>query len=61
MAVPKKKPSRSRRGLRRAHDGLSRPALSICPSCNEPKMPHRICPSCKTYKGREFFKVEEAK
>jgi large subunit ribosomal protein L32 len=61
MAVPKKKPSRSRRGLRRAHDSLSAPALSVCPSCGEPKMPHRICPSCKTYKGRVFFKVEEEK
>jgi len=55
MAVPKKKTSKSRRDMRRAHDGLPTPGLSVCPQCKEPKQPHRVCPSCGTYKGKEVL------
>jgi large subunit ribosomal protein L32 len=59
MAVPKKKTSKSKRDMRRSHDGLSAPALSICPQCKEPKQPHRICSTCGTYKGKEIIASEE--
>ena len=59
MAVPKRKVSRARRGKRRAHDALHPPSLSFCAHCGEPKMPHRICPSCATYKGKNFEEKEE--
>lgn len=52
MAVPKKKTSKSRKNMRRAHDFLTSPSLSVCPQCKAPKMPHRVCPSCGTYKGK---------
>jgi len=57
MAVPKKKTSKSRKNMRRAHDFLTTPSLSICPQCKSPKMPHRVCPSCGTYKGKEVAGV----
>lgn len=52
MAVPKKKTSKSRKNMRRAHDFLTSPNLSVCPHCKASKMPHRVCPSCGTYKGK---------
>jgi large subunit ribosomal protein L32 len=59
MPVPKRRHSRSRRDKRRAHDGISEPAVSYCSNCQEPKLPHRICPSCGYYNGREVIKVSE--
>lgn len=59
MAVPKQRKSRSRRDQRRSHDGLAAPARSVCPNCEAPKPPHRICPSCGNYRGREVVKVDE--
>lgn len=45
--------------MRRAHDFLTQPATAVCPQCKAPKMPHRVCPSCGTYKGKEVIKTEE--
>lgn len=59
MAVPKRKSSRSRRGMRRAHKHLVAPAVSVCPKCKAPKLPHRVCPSCGTYRGKVFIATEE--
>jgi large subunit ribosomal protein L32 len=59
MAVPKKKTSKSKRDMRRAHDALAAPGVSICPQCKEPKQPHRVCPSCGSYKGKEVVASEE--
>ena len=59
MAVPKRRTSRARRDLRRAHDALSLPARSRCPQCGEPKRPHRVCANCGTYRGREVVQTEE--
>jgi large subunit ribosomal protein L32 len=53
MAVPKKKTSKSKRDMRRAHDALQVPGMSLCPQCKEPKQPHRACPACGYYKGKE--------
>ncbi len=59
MAVPKKKTSKSRKNMRRAHDFLTAPSLSLCPDCKSPKMPHRACPSCGTYKGKKVVGAEK--
>ncbi|MEZ0328643.1 MAG: 50S ribosomal protein L32 [Dissulfuribacterales bacterium] len=59
MAVPKKKPSRSRRGNRRSHDALSLQSLALCPQCDTPKLPHRVCPNCGTYRGKVFIQKSE--
>ncbi len=59
MAVPKQRKSRSRRDQRRSHDALSAPAVSRCSECGAPKPPHRICPSCGFYRGREVVQGDE--
>ena len=59
MPNPVKRHSRSRRNSRRAHDFINPPANSVCPQCNEPKLPHRACPSCGTYKGKEVVNMEK--
>ncbi len=58
MAVPKKKTSKSKRGMRRSHDHLSIPAFGECPQCHESKRPHHICPHCGYYKDKEVVAVE---
>lgn len=58
MAVPKKRTSRQRRDTRRAHDAVAAPRLNECPQCHSPRLPHRVCPTCGTYKGREVIVQE---
>ena len=53
MAVPKQKQSHARTAQRRAQHKISAPAYNACPQCHSPRMPHRVCPVCGTYKGRE--------
>jgi large subunit ribosomal protein L32 len=53
MAVPKQKQSHSRTAKRRAQHKVSPPALRECPRCHSPSRPHRVCPVCGTYAGRE--------
>ncbi|MFH1674031.1 MAG: 50S ribosomal protein L32 [Pseudomonadota bacterium] len=59
MAVPKRKTSKSRRDKRKSQWKTAAPGLSVCPQCNESKLPHRACPSCGTYKGRTIEETEE--
>jgi len=58
MAVPKRKVSQARRDKRRANWKLAVPGMVACPQCGELIMPHRLCPKCGYYKGREVIKVE---
>lgn len=61
MAVPKKKTSVSRKGLRRAgqHHKRYRKHPMSCPNCGALTLPNRVCSSCGTYKGREVFTIRE--
>ena len=59
MAVPKRKTSKSKRDMRRTHKKADGPNLTACPQCGESKLPHRACPSCGTYKGREVVPSDE--
>jgi large subunit ribosomal protein L32 len=55
MAVPKKKVSKSKRDMRRAHHRLAKVNLIECANCGELKLPHHICDSCGYYNGREVI------
>jgi large subunit ribosomal protein L32 len=59
MPNPKRRHSKQRRDKRRAHDALSIPNLGRCPHCQELKLPHRICPACGHYKGREIVETQQ--
>ncbi len=62
MPNPKRRHSQARTSKRRAHDHLtSVHSLSECPNCHERKMPHRACPKCGYYKGREVLEVKTEK
>jgi large subunit ribosomal protein L32 len=58
MAVPKKRQSSARRDKRRAQHKAARPRLNECPRCHQPRLPHRVCPNCGTYAGREVVSHE---
>jgi large subunit ribosomal protein L32 len=55
MPNPKRRHSKRRKNQRRAHDHLAPPAFTECPNCHEMKQPHRACPHCGHYKGREVM------
>jgi large subunit ribosomal protein L32 len=52
MPNPKRRHSKRRTSTRRAHDFLTKPAVTECPHCHEAKQPHQVCPHCGWYKGR---------
>ena len=60
MAVPKKKVSKSRRNMRRAHDSLTSSCYEECQNCGELKKSHHICASCGYYKDREVIEASDA-
>ena len=57
MPNPKRRHSNRRTAARRTHDALKRVGVSECPKCHEQKLPHRACPTCGHYKGREVIEV----
>jgi large subunit ribosomal protein L32 len=54
MAVQQNKKSRSKRDMRRAHDGLTGPALSIDSTTGETHLRHHITPN-GYYRGRQVI------
>lgn len=58
MSLPKRRVSKSRRGMRRSHDARKPKSLGICPRCNEPKLPHRVCIHCGHYRDREVVTMD---
>jgi large subunit ribosomal protein L32 len=59
MPNPKRRHSKSRSRKRRAHDALQRVTTTACPNCQQPKLPHRVCPKCGYYGGRQVIETEE--
>jgi len=59
MALPKKKTSKSRKGMRRSHDHVATPNVVLC-QCGEPIISHRACSACGNYKGRQVLNTENA-
>ena len=59
MAVPKKKTSKAKRIMRRAHDSIS--AINIVVEADGTvRRPHRMNLETGVYKGRQVLKTEES-
>ena len=59
MAVQKSRKSPSKRGMRRSHDGLAKPALSIDRTSGETHLRHRITPD-GFYRGKKVIEKPAA-
>ena len=60
MAVPKRKVSPSRRGMRRSADALRKPTYVEDKDSGELRRPHHIDPKTGMYRGRQVLKPKEA-
>jgi large subunit ribosomal protein L32 len=58
MAVPKQKQSHARTTQRRSQHKISAPTYNACPHCHSPRLPHRVCKVCGSYKGREVIATD---
>mgnify|MGYP001546501964 FL=1 len=54
MAVQKSRRTPSTRGMRRAHDKLKKPAVSVDPTSGETHLRHRVTPD-GFYRGEQVF------
>lgn len=59
MAVQKSRVTRSRRGMRRSHDGLTASTLSIDTATGETHRRHHVSPD-GYYKGRQIISKSTA-
>ncbi|MDR2136119.1 MAG: 50S ribosomal protein L32 [Treponema sp.] len=61
MAVPRFKTSKARTRRRQSVNmKLSAPSLVECSNCGNQVLPHRVCPKCGFYRGKQII-VPEAK
>ena len=58
MAVQKSRKTRSRRDMRRAHDKLKGPSLSVDPASGETHLRHRVTPD-GFYRGNQVVVLPE--
>ena len=54
MAVPRNRLSNARKNSRRAHHAKVPKSTTLCKNCGSSKLPHVVCPSCNTYRGRQI-------
>ncbi len=59
MAVPFRRTSKTKKRMRRTHLKKEVGALVICPNCKATIRPHRMCPKCGYYKGKEVVASKE--
>ena len=58
MAVQKSRRTPSTRGMRRAHDKLKKPAVSVDPTSGETHLRHRVSPD-GFYRGKQVVAQPE--
>lgn len=60
MAVPQRRTSKTRKRLRRSHLALQETTLTTCKNCGAQIRPHRVCPECGFYRGRQVITVKNS-
>jgi len=59
MAVPKSRASKARSRRRKALNmKMVSPGLVECSSCGNLILPHRVCPKCGAYGGKQVMELE---
>ncbi len=58
MPLPKRRHSKTRGRKRRTFWQVKNPSLSVCPQCKQPKLSHRVCPTCGTYDGVQVVEIK---
>lgn len=61
MAVPFRKISKTRGRMRRTHYKLEAANTVVCKNCGASIKPHRVCPECGFYKGKNVIEKAEVK
>jgi large subunit ribosomal protein L32 len=59
MAVPKRKTSPSKRGMRRAHDRLPSSTYVEDKDSGELRRPHHVDPKTGMYRGKQVLKAKD--
>ena len=59
MAVQKSRRTPSTRGMRRMHDKLSKPAVSVDPTTGETHLRHHVNPDSGYYRGKRVLRAPE--
>lgn len=59
MAVPKRKTTPSKRGMRRAHDKLGKNAYVVDAESDELRRPHHIDLKTGRYRGKQILKPKD--
>jgi len=63
MAVQQNKKSASRRGMHRAHDHLTNPAIAVEPTSGETHLRHHVSPNHVSptgfYRGKKVLKTKD--
>lgn len=60
MAVPKGKVSKARKHKRNSANFKAQATTLVeCPNCKELCQPHKVCPKCGFYKGKQIVETEK--
>ncbi|MBI4090185.1 MAG: 50S ribosomal protein L32 [Candidatus Kerfeldbacteria bacterium] len=59
MGLPAKRRTKQSKRERSAHFALVEANLTTCSHCKRQILPHRVCPYCGYYRGREVLKLEQ--
>lgn len=61
MANPKKKTTKSKKGMRQWKEKIKSPNLIECPHCHNPILSHHVCPYCGYYNGKPVVAMKTKK
>jgi large subunit ribosomal protein L32 len=53
MSVPKQRHTKQRRDAKRGRFKIKTVKTMTCPKCGKRMLPHKACPNCGFYKGKE--------
>lgn len=58
MGLPSKRRTKQQKRERSSHFALVEKGLTACSHCKRQILPHRVCPHCGYYHGRQILKLE---